>query len=287
MIKKLLVFLWYMALAHVLGSCEKEIDVVLPAYQNKLVVEGWIEQGRGPVVILSRSAGYFDPIDSASIRRFVVTTAKVTVSDGETEEVLTLVKDSNLFPYYIYRGNNLKGKTGQSYRLTVESGGQTYTAETEVPPAAKLDSIWFEPLAEQDSLGYLWASLRDNIHERNYYRLFTQRKHLDKKYVPVYLSTITDQYFEGARVDFSILRGAENLADVKDGLYFSKGDTVNVRLCTLPKSHYDFWRTVEQEIYTNANPFIATGSDIISNIQGDAVGIWGGYGATYYTFVVR
>lgn len=289
MMRKILIYLWHIVIASGLFSCEKEIEVALPDYDTKLVVEGWIEQGKGPVVILSRSAGYFDQIDSTSIRKLIVTTAKVTVSSGEEEEVLTLVKDSDIFPYYIYQGNSLKGESGKSYKLTVESAGKTYTAETSVPTAASLDSIWFELLPGEDSLGYLWASLQDDVSERNYYRLFTKRKHLDKKYVPVYLSTITDQYFEGERVDFSLLRGAENLADVKDDLYFSVGDTVSIRLCTMPRAHYDFWRTVEQEMYTGANPFVSTGNDIISNIEGEggALGIWGGYGASYYTFVVR
>ena len=44
-------------------SCEEEITLDLPQATEKLVVEGVIEPGYPPYVILTRNQGYFDPIN--------------------------------------------------------------------------------------------------------------------------------------------------------------------------------------------------------------------------------
>ena len=50
----------FLILAH---SCSKVIDVDLPDSDPMLVVEGVIKKGQKPVVLLSLSSGYFDPIN--------------------------------------------------------------------------------------------------------------------------------------------------------------------------------------------------------------------------------
>ena len=44
------------------GGCSKVVDVDLPD-EPKLVIEGIIKEGKKPVVLLSMSEGYFDPIN--------------------------------------------------------------------------------------------------------------------------------------------------------------------------------------------------------------------------------
>ena len=269
----------------ILTACEKELTVDLPPYSPKLVVDGWIEQGRYPTVTLTRNAAYFDKIDSTAIRELIATTAKVTISDGEQEEVLTLRRRDEHFPYFLYQGTEIKGEVGKTYGLKVELRGKVYTASTTVPKPVPLDSLWFERLPDEDSLGYLWAAFTDAPEEENYYRLFTQELRQDSSFVPTYLSVVGDRYFNGETLRFSVLRGAENLNDVTEDLYFKRGDTIRVKFCTLDRAHFDFWRTLERELYTTGNPFAASGNEVISNIEGEALGVWGGYGASYYYFI--
>ena len=47
-----------------ISSCRKEIDINLPNNEESIVVQGAIEQGFPPYVILTRNQGYFDPIDN-------------------------------------------------------------------------------------------------------------------------------------------------------------------------------------------------------------------------------
>ncbi|MBK7101223.1 MAG: DUF4249 family protein [Flavobacteriales bacterium] len=50
-----------------LAGCEKEITVDLPDTPEQLVVEGTIEPGLPPFVILTRTQSYFEPLDLTSI----------------------------------------------------------------------------------------------------------------------------------------------------------------------------------------------------------------------------
>ena len=274
-------------LSMAVASCEKELEVDLPPFTSKLVIDGWIEQNKYPTVILTRNADYFDPVDSSAIRNLVVTTAKVTISDGEQEEVLTLRRRDEYFPNFLYQGTEIRGEVGKSYRLTIESEGKVYTATTTIPAPVHLDSLWYELLSPTDTLGYVWASFTDKMEEENYYRMFTQRVGTDDKFIPVYLSAIGDQYFNGESLSFSVLRGAENLSNITDDLYFRQGDTVRVKFCAIDRTHFDFWRTLERELYATGNPFASSGNEVLSNIEGGALGVWGGYGATYHFLVAQ
>ncbi|AYB33792.1 DUF4249 domain-containing protein [Chryseolinea soli] len=274
--------------AVLLLACVPEPSLDQTAYEPKLVIDGSIESGGFPRVVLSNSASYFMNIDSANIRDLIVSTAKVTVSDGETEEILTLKRDDDFFPPYVYQGTSLKGEVGKTYSLTVEVKGKRYTASTTIPPPAKFDKLWFELAPGKDSLGYVYGQLTDNAEEANYYRVFTQRLNKDNRFIPVYLSAVGDQYFNGQQFTFTILRGPENFTNVIDDLYFKRGDSVRVKLCSMDRAHFDFWRTVERELYVVGNPFSSSGNEIISNIDGDdALGVWGGYGVSFYAINIK
>jgi len=269
-------------------SCNPQPDLTVRPYTPKLVIDGSIEENDFARVVLSYSASYFSNIDSTSIRELLVTTAKVTVSDGEEEEVLTLKRDKNFFPPYVYQGTSLRGKVGKVYKLQVLLKGQTYTAATTIPPAASFDKLWFELAPGKDSLGYIYGQFTDDPGTENFYRIFTKREHIDTRYIPVYLSAVGDQYFNGKTFTFSILRGPDDFTNVIDDLYFKKGDTVSIKFCTMDKAHFDFWRTVERELYVVGNPFSSSGNEILSNIDDHkALGVWGGYGVNYFEIIAK
>jgi hypothetical protein len=58
-----------------------------------------------------------------------------------------------------------------------------------------------------------------------------------------------------------------------------------LKLCTIDKATYDFWRTIEF-VYVNAgNPF-ATPTRVLSNISNNGLGYFGGYAAQFRTVVL-
>ena len=55
-----------------LFSCQEEITLDLPQSEDKIVVEGSIENGFPPYVILTKNQGYFDEIDSETYNNLFV-----------------------------------------------------------------------------------------------------------------------------------------------------------------------------------------------------------------------
>ena len=58
-----------------LFSCQEEITLDLPQAEEKLVVEGSIEPGFPPYIILSTNQSYFDPIDAETYNNIFVSNA--------------------------------------------------------------------------------------------------------------------------------------------------------------------------------------------------------------------
>ena len=284
---------YFLFLIVLLGSCEKDINVNLPQPEQKIVVEGWIEQNDYPVVMITKSSPYFASVDSASLVDLIVVDAEVTVSDGVTSEVLPLAFSSDIFPPVFFKGKKLKGEIGKTYTLTVKVKDKVYDATTTIPPLVSLDSIWFKKEPKRgDTLGLIWATFTDPPAETNYYRLFTKRLHKDNKFVPNMGSVSDDKFFNGKKFTFSMFRGFATLLDQqanrddKESGYFKVKDTVLVRVCTIDRPHYDFWFSAEQVMYSGGNPFVYPIS-VKTNISNGAYGIWGGYGATYYTVIAK
>lgn len=281
-------FRYILLLLIVVAGCVPEPEIEFEPYQPKVVIDGWIENGQFPKVLITRSMSYFGDIDSTTARKLVIRNAKVTVSDGVTSEILTLRKDDAYFPPYVYSGTSFRGEIGKTYALKVESGGEVFEASTTIPDTVHLDDIWFDVLPEKDSLGYIYGKFTDDPDTANYYRVFTKRQNKDTRFIPVYLSALGDQSFNGKSFIFSLLRGPDTFTNVVDDLYFVENDTVEVKVCTIDRASFDFWRTLERELYVVGNPFSSSGNEIISNIRSKTtLGIWGGYGASYFKIITK
>ena len=68
--KKNLIFIFI-----ILFSCQEEITLELPQAETKLVVQGTIENGFPPYVILTKNQGYFETIDANTYNSLFVTDA--------------------------------------------------------------------------------------------------------------------------------------------------------------------------------------------------------------------
>lgn len=280
---KFLVFL--MSALHLI-SCEKDIHLDLPGHESILVVEGWIEQGTVPKVLLSLSAPFFTAIDSSNLRDFGVTTAKVTVrSDRGEEEILTLKPNAVFFPPFYYFGSEIKGQCGHSYSLEIVFRGRIYTSHTSIPELTAPDSTWFVKESENDTSGLIWLDFTDNPDEVNYYRTLTRRLTKDARFIPTFTSVFSDELFNGETLQISLSRGNTSILDVENDRFFHVGDTIILRFCSVDAWHYTFWNTLQNQIISSANPFASSHARVIGNIEGDAIGIWGGYAASYDTII--
>ena len=254
-------------------------------YKSEIVIDGWIEQGKYSQVLLTLSAPYFSDVDSSSLRDYALTTAKVTISDGENIEILTLKPNSDYFPPYLYIGTEIKGEVGKAYTLTVESKGEVAYANTTIPTPVQLDSTWFSLGRNLDSSGYIWIKFTDDNLTKNYYRTLTQTKGIDNKYIPNHLANFNDDYFNGQDIEFSLLKGNSKV-DKVDDFYYHIGDTIMLKFTTIDRESFYFWSSFQKELINTGNPFASTNARVKTNVT-NGLGIWCGYGSTYYQIIAK
>lgn len=266
----------------ILWGCEPAYDSKMFTIDKKIVVDGWIENGRSAIVMLTYNTPYFGNLDSASFRQLVATRAKVSVTDDVNTEILTLTKDTNYFPPYVYKGYSLIGEVGKNYTLIVEDELDTVIAVTSILPPVQLDSIWFE--STSDSSGIIKCILDDNPTEKNYYRIFTRIQGKEHRFYPALVANLNDRFFNGQRFTFYINKGRTNNILPIENIYFPKKDTIIVRFTTMDELAFEYWSTYDEELLNAGNPFAANHLSIPSNIQ-NGLGVWCGYGASYYRVI--
>lgn len=280
-----------------LMSCEKEIDIDLPPPIQGYVIDGMIESNSHPRITISRNIPYFEEInlnDIQTLADIFVTEAQVYVSDGIITDSLVFTIDQNYFPPVAFVGTNplLKGEIGKTYYLTAIIGEDTLTSQTTIQALVPLDSIYWKPDGDKDSLGFGWGWINEPASQTNYYRLFCKRQGY-----PYYVDggTLDDRLINGLSTSFTFRRPRplpsylstddDNLSTPSEERgYFKRGDTISVKFCTIDLPAYDFIRTYDAAGGSFGNPFSGP-TFVKSNITG-GFGGFVGYGVTNYTYIV-
>jgi uncharacterized protein DUF4249 len=295
----------------VLTSCETEYTPKPSGELPEYVVEGYIESGDNPLppyVLLTRTFDFYGEITPDQFTESFVHDADVRISDGEFEvvlqEVCFLDLDSTIreqiaeqfgfdadslainFCVYLDVLNQVQAQQGKTYNLKITVGEDIITASTRMPNHVPLDSLRFAPPPgdPNDTLAQLILSISDPPGVKDFYRYFVANN--DGPLETGFSSVEEDLFFDGLSFEFQLFNPETESGDVEPaefGLYFV-GDTVTLKWCTIDEASFDFWNTLE---YSSANqgPF-SNYTRIQSNVNG-ALGVWGGYGVSYYTLPVE
>ena len=250
-------------------------------YDPQIVVEGWIEDGGYPVVIVTTSVPVTDEYrEWTSLQDHIVRWAKVTVSDGENEQVLTGRLNKDYFPPYIYTTPRIVGKAGKTYTLTVEYSGRVVTAQTTIPEPVSLD--WLKVVPSENGNCSIRAGLKDNTSTKDYYKFFTKVQGKDSVYTSSFMGLIDDRILS-EEVSEIIVRGAfsPEFGSAESSVYYSPEDCVMVKFCTLDHDSFCYWEDFEDILTLSRNPFFPVNKKVRSNVS-SGYGYWAGYGATYY-----
>ncbi len=283
-----------------LSSCQKEIEVDIPDYDRKIVIEGRIENGSPAMVIVSRSVPYFGHIDFQTLKNDVfITDAVVTVScDGVSEQLrLQYCPDS---PVYIaYVGDTItgiKGEPGKRYDLRVEIGDTVYTSSTTIVEPFHLDSVWLAFANEQDTTPTTRIQLHDNETTHDYYmfqlKVHGKRLH-DRLWVTSFPVAFDDATFNGQTVNYEILRANPSSLfestmtdEEKDEFYrvtYRKGDTIYMKTSLIDYDGFQYWSAMTYAISVGQNPFMSP-APVPCNIKGEnVIGNWCGFASTIDT----
>jgi hypothetical protein len=278
------------------SACEKNITIKLDPTTTNMVVDASIENGRFPVVTLSRSLNYFSKISLATLDTLYIHDAVVTMSNGQISARLieSSTTDSSGIVQYFYTffssdtTPNFKGEFSTQYYLQIQENNQTYTATTTIPTVAKkIDSLWWIPATNttDTTLVTVEAKITDPPGYGNYTRYFTSVN--NGPYYPGLTSVYDDQITDGTTYTVAVAQGVNRNVPINSDTYgfFHKGDQVILKYCNIDKATYDFWRTMEYNYQSIGNPF-SSPTTVISNISNGALGYFGGYAAQYKQFFI-
>ncbi|HPM11899.1 MAG TPA: hypothetical protein PK734_00235 [Bacteroidales bacterium] len=276
---------YFFTIITVFVSCSDNFTNTEPT-SGRVVVDASIEVGASPKVVLTYSLPLTAKIDSSAYYDVVNTRAKVTISDGEKTEILTLVKRKNSFPPHYYTSQSIKGIQGKTYSLEVVYYSDTLRSQTTIPQSVAISDIWTEPHATDSTQRYVWISFCDDVQTQNYYRIFTQIRGKQNDFVPTYQSAFRDDYFNGTCPDVMLYKGIENFYDKNREDTYSVGDTVLIKISAIDKQSYLFWNNYEKEVFNSGNPFASNGFNLTSNIE-NGMGIWCGYASKVYFIIIK
>ncbi len=286
-----------MILLLTLASCEKEVHIKLATSPTKLVVQGAVENGIPPYVILTSTIGFFSTVDLTTLSNSFIHGADIKVSDGAN--TVSLVEYSldtaggNKFYVYSIDTANLSGlmlgEFEKTYSLTIVYNGITYTSVTKIPTPKGIDSMWFDlPLSGSTKIPpnakQLFINYSDPDTLGNNVRYFT-KKNSEQFYAS---DQLNDEVVNGKLItDIPLYAGFDNVQNAKeDSLrYFYPGDTVILKWSAIDKKVYNFWNSFAYATNSLGNPF-ATPINLQTNMTNGALGVWAGYGSVQTTKVV-
>ncbi len=275
--------LWFLlTILLLLVSCDDHEDDynLLPA----LMIEGWIEDGGFPVVMLTKSLPISEEYRSVVKEEdMLIRWAKVSISDGDTTVVLTGLFHNGYFPPFIYTTGDLRGKCGRTYTLRVEYDDYLATATATIPPSPTLDSFKIEKVGNSDTLRMITACFTDDPTVKNYYQFFSRTGGENRQFLASYLGSIDDAVLNGY-AEIPVYQGHSLRKSYSP--YFSINDTVAIKFTQVDEATFHFWDEYTKAQTLSTNFFFSSSAQIHSNIQG-GFGFWGAYGSTTYYFLMR
>ena len=260
-----------------LYSCvREEVD------HTKMVVEGWIDAGKHPIVMLhtSYSLSLSEP-DSTTLldvlEQHMVLFGKVVIFDGEDSVILTGRVDTNYLPPYIYTTTKMRGEVGKSYSLHATYKSFSAKSKTIIPEKAIFDSI------------------RTDINNQKVHVIgYANQLEIGEPYIIMARTTKDKQYkicpMGAFRASQKQLKMTINnpINFTGEGMIlqtlFPQTDSVDIaiKFAKVGEAEYQFWDSYIAQNLTQGLFFVETHSNIISNIQ-DGNGYWCGMGASEYT----
>ena len=264
-------------LSFLLYSCvREEVD------HTKMVVEGWIDAGKHPIVMLhtSYSLSLSEP-DSTTLldvlEQHMVLFGKVVIFDGEDSVILTGRVDTNYLPPYIYTTTKMRGEVGKSYSLHATYKSFSAKSKTIIPEKAIFDSI------------------RTDINNQKVHVIgYANQLEIGEPYIIMARTTKDKQYqicpmgaFRASQKQLKLtINNPINFTG--EGMIlqtlFPQTDSVDIaiKFAKVGEAEYQFWDSYIAQNLTQGLFFVETHSNIISNIQ-DGNGYWCGMGASEYT----
>ena len=289
-------YLYLILLCFTIISCERDIDFDLNESEPTLVVDGEIESGLPPRIILTKSVDYFSQITPELLDGSFVHNAEVILSNGlQTNRLVeySIPIDSG-FSLYFYSidtlspSNIILGEFNKQYSLSINTEGKNYTASTRIPALTLFpDSVFFKPAPQNPDTNkrVMFIRATDPAGLGNLIRYYTRKN--NEMFFPGRISVFTDDIIDGTTYTVQLEPGLNrnDPLDFEEN-FFKKSDTVTLKICNIDRATYNFWNTWEFAQQSIGNPF-SQPNKVIGNISNGALGAFCGYASWYKTIVVE
>lgn len=294
-------------------SCEKEVKIDIPGFQEQLVIDGSIETNQPPIVILSKSNDIYSPTDLNSFLSSFISGATVKVSDGTNSIVLDEICSDNLpFGTEIYFAeffgvnvedikkyklcvyttfdSNFFGEVGKTYTLNLTYENKSYSASTKILPPTKFDKTYWKEEPDLIDYGYSYVTLSDPVETKDAYKWEVKRinknaegNEIDGFFTKTFNPVFDDAFINGITFDFwyeNPMTMEDETIDKKYQGFYHLGDTVVIKFSKMDEEVFEFLVKKYVQLSSTGNPF-ASPANVPSNIKGGALGLWAGYSPTF------
>lgn len=270
-----------LAIVLVLSSCIKESPQA--EFIPKFVVEGVIEEGEYPVVNVTHNIpkGYI--IDKDQLEQLIVRWASVRVFTEGEKEILTLVRDDKVFPYYFYQGKTLKGVAGKRYGLEVIYNDIILQSETTIPTyKPRIEKLTFREV--EDDYAIPSVVIHNDQSEANY--LLYMKLYDENNYYSTSPKGFKAIEKPTGLYSAELLRGYDLLdRTTKKKPYYTLGDDIEIKVSNISKESQQLWSAYAQQSVQFT--FLNYSSNFQGNIRGDAVGVWYGANSTIKRMLIE
>jgi hypothetical protein len=253
----------------VFPGCQKVINVDLNQATPRIVIEGLINDRRGPYsVTISKSGSYFNQ----PALPFVSGASIIITDNTGLNDTLKEVAAG------IYITLKTRGLPGRTYTLKVISDNVEYTGTTTMPSHVNIDSL---TLVKRDSPRFdFGGNPRNDTHfdihcffkdpeEKNFYRIKVFKN--DSTNTESY-RLYDDQYTNASETELRVANA-------------TAGDTFRIELLSIDKQTYGYYRTLEDLLFTN--PFFgSTPANPNNNLNNGALGYFGACAVSSKTIII-
>lgn len=264
----------YLLFFSCLCQCTERIEIEVDSSYTRLVVEGYISTDTVQhSVRLTASSDYFFNQQAPH-----VSDAMVTISDGDSIIYLTESQD-HPGTYLTHPG--YYGIPGKTYTLAISHVDinmdgvlEEYTANSELRPVNKVDSIQLEPLTgEYFNIFQILVYALDPP-DKNYYAFRVLKNGILVKDTLYELVVQDDIFFNG-----NYIYGAPSqfLDQDEEDEVIQTGDTITFEINGITKEYYNFILEAQSEISFQTPMFSGPPANISTNISNGAIGFFAAY----------
>lgn len=292
-----------------LWSCTKEVQIDIPGYKEQLVVDGRIETGQPAIVLLSKSSNVYSSTNYESYLNSFVDDAIVVLSNGTQTDTLTKICTDDLPPgleqvaagifgipaeilvnlhLCAYVSMNMLGEVGKTYTMQISHQGKQYQASSKILNPTAADSLYWKPEGNFTDRGFSWVQLSDPAATSDSY-LWEVKYLQDVQFSKTFNPYFNDKFFNGLTFEFAYENPMSfndpNGNDAYRG-YYQLGDTIVVKLSKIGGKEYNYFEKKYNQIYSGGSPF-AVPTNIPTNIEGGALGVWVAYSPWIDTLICQ